>query len=113
MYGRSLKISVLAADHSEPAYNASVEYGVPDFQHCFSHVIRKPGDTRKRHLYRGTKQQREVFMEVVKDDVRALHLCKTARQMEGLWYITQKHWNSGQQGSWPAQVARLLQRRLT
>lgn len=102
--GKELKLYIVAADHSEPARNASVKLGVPVFQHCFPHVIRKPADTRKRHLFRGTKEQRDCFIEVVKEDIRHLHRCKTAEQMKGLWKLTSAAWRAGKGRFWPRQV---------
>lgn len=102
--GKELKLYIVAADHSEPAMNASVKLRVPVFQHCFPHVIRKPADTRKRHLFRGTKEQRDVFIEVVKEDIRHLHLCKTAEQMKGLWKLTKAAWLAGKGRLWPRQA---------
>ena len=98
---------IIAADHSEPALNASVKLGVPVFQHCFPHVIRKPGDTRKRHLFSGTKEQRDTFIEVVKEDIRNLHLCRTAEQMKGLWKFTSAAWLAGNGRLWPRQVMKM------
>lgn len=89
-----LEIEVLNADHSTPAYNATKALQIPTFTHCFPHTIRKPADTRNRHLINGSKEQKDAFIEVAKEDIRHLHRTKSTAQMRELWRFTSDDWKN-------------------
>lgn len=77
---RHIKFVAQNTDAHTSSLSLAAKWPLPVSTLCYSHVIRAPADKKQAHLLSGSKEAKEAFLEVVKEDIRHVHLCQTTKQ---------------------------------